>query len=34
MIAYEMNTRIKQVGQFLTSAPRFPEAADRVPTGS
>ncbi|MEY9210982.1 roadblock/LC7 domain-containing protein [Thermobifida halotolerans] len=34
MIAYEMNARIKRVGQFLSSAPRFPETADRVPTGS
>ncbi|GAB3450984.1 roadblock/LC7 domain-containing protein [Streptomonospora sediminis] len=24
LIAYEMNMRIKRVGQFLTSAPRFP----------
>lgn len=34
MIAYEMNIRVKRVGQFLSSAPRFPEAADRVPTSS
>lgn len=34
MIAYEMNSRIKRVGQFLTSAPRHPEAAGRVSTGS
>lgn len=27
LVAYEMNMRIKRVGQFLTSAPRFPESA-------
>lgn len=30
LVAYEMNMRIKRVGQFLTSAPRFPES---VPAG-
>ncbi|GLU48143.1 roadblock/LC7 domain-containing protein [Nocardiopsis ansamitocini] len=27
LVAYEMNTRIKRVGQFLSSAPRFPETS-------
>ncbi|MFC7331296.1 roadblock/LC7 domain-containing protein [Marinactinospora rubrisoli] len=27
LVAYEMNMRIKRVGQFLSSAPRFPETA-------
>ncbi|WP_046470255.1 roadblock/LC7 domain-containing protein [Allosalinactinospora lopnorensis] len=26
LVAYEMNMRIKRVGQFLTSAPRLPES--------
>ncbi|KUP96160.1 roadblock/LC7 domain-containing protein [Thermobifida cellulosilytica] len=30
MIAYEMNARIKRVGQFLTSAPRSPEPVGRA----
>ncbi|TDQ45414.1 roadblock/LC7 domain-containing protein [Actinorugispora endophytica] len=34
MVAYEMNTRIKRVGQFLSSAPRFPETAAPVVSGS
>ncbi|NYE46566.1 putative regulator of Ras-like GTPase activity (Roadblock/LC7/MglB family) [Spinactinospora alkalitolerans] len=27
LVAYEMNMRIKRVGQFLSSSPRFPESA-------
>ncbi|RCV49929.1 roadblock/LC7 domain-containing protein [Marinitenerispora sediminis] len=27
LVAYEMNMRIKRVGQFLSTAPRFPETA-------
>lgn len=26
LVAYEMNIRVKRVGQFLTAAPRFPES--------
>ncbi|MGI5121179.1 roadblock/LC7 domain-containing protein [Marinactinospora thermotolerans] len=30
LVAYEMNMRIKRVGQFLSTAPRFPESAGVV----
>ncbi|MFC4562640.1 roadblock/LC7 domain-containing protein [Nocardiopsis mangrovi] len=34
LVAYEMNMRIKRVGQFLTAAPRFPESAVAGSSGS
>jgi predicted regulator of Ras-like GTPase activity (Roadblock/LC7/MglB family) len=34
LVAYEMNMRIKRVGQFLTAAPRFPESVSAGSSGS
>ncbi|MBV2364904.1 roadblock/LC7 domain-containing protein [Streptomonospora sp. NEAU-YY374] len=34
LIAYEMNMRVKRVGQFLTSAPRFPQSVTAGSSGS
>ncbi|WP_420160502.1 roadblock/LC7 domain-containing protein [Nocardiopsis sp. CNT-189] len=34
LVAYEMNMRVRRVGRFLTSAPRFPRAeAETLPVG-